>query len=38
MIELFIFIGVSAYIVAEHKNIIMQSKMLWKKIKGGDAK
>jgi len=32
MLELLIFIGVSAYIIAEHKNIIMQFKMLWKKI------
>ena len=38
MIELLIFMGVSAYIIAEHKNIIMQSKMLWKKIKEKYAK
>jgi len=38
MLELLIFIGVSAYIIAEHKNIIMQFKILWKKIKGEDAK
>jgi hypothetical protein len=36
--ELLIFIGVSAYILAERKKIIMEFKILWKKIKGEDAK
>ena len=36
MLWLFIFIGVSAYIVAEHKNIILQFKLLWKKINKND--
>jgi len=36
--ELFIFIGVSAYIISERKKIIMEFKILWKKIKGKDAK
>jgi len=36
--ELFIFIGVSAYILSERKKIIMKFKILWKKIKEEDAK
>tara|TARA_R100001244_G_scaffold4686_2_gene5965 strand:+ start:485 stop:601 length:117 start_codon:yes stop_codon:yes gene_type:complete len=37
MLELLIFIGVAAYIIAEHKKIITEFKILWKKIKGEDA-